>query len=73
MNLVYGEIVAVGAEDGLSVGRVRVGGALRQANLDLLPSAEPGDRVLLCDGVALSKVEDEPSNPIENHVPRHSR
>jgi len=40
------------------MGRVRVGGALKKVPLDLLTDAECGDTVLLCDGAAISKVEE---------------
>lgn len=56
MNLIYGEIVAVFLEDGLLVGRVRVRGATKKIPLGLLTDAVQGDRVLICDGVAISKV-----------------
>lgn len=60
MNLVYGEIIEVGSEDGLSVGRVRVHGATKKISLGLLTDARQGDRVLICDGVAISKVATPP-------------
>jgi len=56
MNLVYGEIVEVVAEDGVPVGRISVHGAIRKIALGLLTDAAQGDRVLICDGVAISKV-----------------
>lgn len=56
MNLLYAEIVEVFLEDGLRMGRVRVGGASKKVPLELLTDAEPGDTVLLCGGVAISKV-----------------
>ncbi len=56
MNLVYGEIIAVFSEDGMPVGRVRVRGATQKIPLGLLTDAVRGDRVLICDGVAISKV-----------------
>ena len=58
MNLIYGEIADVFIEDGLRMGKVRVGGAMRKVTLELLTDAQPGDRVLLCDGVAISKEEE---------------
>jgi hydrogenase maturation factor len=72
MNLVYGEVVDVLHEDGMRVGRIRVGGALRRAVLDLIHEPARGDRVLLCDGIAISKVENAVTTET-NHVPRHSR
>ena len=56
MNLVYGEIVEVVPEDGVLVGKIRVHGAIRKIALGLLTDAAQGDRVLICDGVAISKV-----------------
>ncbi len=38
------------------MGRVRVHGATRKIALGLLTDASQGDRVLICDGVAISKV-----------------
>jgi hydrogenase maturation factor len=72
MNLMFGEIVEVGHADGVRVGKVRVGGACRQMILELIADAACGDRVLLCDGVAISRVE-ENQTPELSHVPRHSR
>ena len=57
MNLVYGEVVGVGFEDGIQIGRVRVSGAIKKITLDLLTGIELGDRVLICDGIAIAKVE----------------
>lgn len=70
MNLLYGEIIDVAWEEGLLMGRVRVGGALKKISLDLLTDPLPGDNVLVCEGVALGRVE--PSKE-PHHVPRHSR
>jgi hydrogenase maturation factor len=56
MNLLYGEIIEVLNEDGLRFGRVRVRGVVRKIALGLLTDAIQGDRVLICDGVAIGKV-----------------
>jgi hydrogenase maturation factor len=56
VNLVYAEVVAVSTERGARMGKVRVRGALSQVPLDLVPEAQPGDTVLVCDGVAIGKV-----------------
>ncbi len=72
MNLVYGEIVEVIQEEGMRMGSIRVGGALRRAALDLIHNPLRGDRVLLCDGVAIGKVENEITTE-KKHVPRHTR
>jgi len=58
MNLVYGEIVEVFSEEGILFGRVQVHGATKKIPLGLLTDAAQGDRVLICDGVAISKVAD---------------
>jgi hydrogenase maturation factor len=56
MNLLYGEIVEIFLEDGMRMGRIRVGGAMKNVLLDLT-EARCGDIVLLCDGVAINRVE----------------
>jgi hydrogenase maturation factor len=71
MNLLYGEIVDISREDDALIGRVRVGGALKKIALDLLTDPQPGDNVLLCEGVALARVES--SSKESHHVPRHTR
>jgi hydrogenase maturation factor len=71
MNLIFGEVISVFTEDGMRVGRIRVsGGVIRRASLELLTDAAPGAEVLICDGVAISKVE---PNTETDHVPCHSR
>ena len=58
MNLVYGVIAEIGSEQGRRTGKVRVGGAIKRISLDLLADPTLGDKVLVCEGVALAKVED---------------
>ena len=58
MNLIYGEVVEISVENGMRMGNVRVAGALKKIPLDLLTGVECGDKVLICDGVAISKVDD---------------
>ena len=58
MNLVYGEVIEILTEDGMKFGKVRVGGALKKISLELLTDVARGDRVLICDGVAISKVDE---------------
>lgn len=72
MNLIYGEVVDIFSEDGIRMGRVRVGRAVKKVPLDLLTDVECGDRVLLCDGVAISRVVDT-AQPEDKHVSRDSR
>ena len=55
MNLLYGEIVEMLAEDGMRFGKIRVGSALKKISLELLGEPQIGDRVLVCDGIAISK------------------
>ena len=59
MKLVFGEVVKVFDEFGIRMGKIRVRGAIKEAALDLLGGIEPGDIVLLCDGIAVSKVQTE--------------
>jgi hydrogenase maturation factor len=70
MNLTYGEVTELFTENGMQMGTVRVSGAVKKVPLDLLTSVQCGDRVLLCDGVAISKVADTAA---ENNVSRDSR
>jgi hydrogenase maturation factor len=72
MNLAYVEIVEVFVEDGMRMARIKAGGAFKKVPLDLLTDAKAGDTVLLCDGVAISKVRrtDAAEN---NDVPGHTR
>jgi hydrogenase maturation factor len=72
MNLVYGEIVALRATKTDLRGKVRIGGALKEVSLDLLTAPQTGDKVLLCEGIALAKV-DPPHTEEQNHVPGHTR
>lgn len=59
MNLVYGEIVALSCEREMQTGKVRVGGAIKTVMLDLVSPAQIGETILLCDGVAIAKVDAE--------------
>ena len=61
MNLVYGEIVDFKVEDGMQMGSIRVSGVLKKVPLDLLQDVQRGDKVLICDGVAIAKVADNRS------------
>ena len=53
------------------MGKVRVGGAQKNIALDLLTEPQPGDNVLVCEGIALARVES--SSKESHHVPRHPR
>ena len=63
MNLLFGEVVEVLSEDGMRMGRICVGGAQRKVAFELIQDAVPGDLVLLCDGVAISKVAPAENSP----------
>jgi hydrogenase maturation factor len=72
MNLLYAEISEVLAADGMRMGKVRVGGAMKMIPLELLADAAAGDTILLCDGVAIGKVAGEPPKE-NNHVSGNPR
>jgi hydrogenase maturation factor len=59
MNLVYGEVVDVNVEEGIQIGTVRISGVKKKIVLDLLNGVQCGDRILICDGIAIGKVADE--------------
>jgi hydrogenase maturation factor len=58
VNLCFGEIITTYSENGLRFGRVRVGGAIKAVSLDFVKDAAIGERVLVCDGVALNRVDE---------------
>ena len=58
MNLIYAQVLAVQEERGALMGRVRVCGALSTVPFGLVPEAQPGDTVLVCDGVAIGLVSE---------------
>ena len=58
MNIVYAEVLSVSSEHGTRLGKVRVRGAISTVQLDLVPEAQPGDTVLVCDGVAIGRVSE---------------
>ena len=57
MNLLYGRIIEFSYEDGMRIGRIQVGGAIKKVSLELLAESRIGDRVLVCDGMAISRDE----------------
>jgi hydrogenase maturation factor len=73
MNLVYAEIVDVEVQDGMRFGNVTVSGAMKKIPLDLLQDVTKGDKVLLCDGVAIAKANDSRIPNCGNHVLGDSR
>ena len=52
-----GKILETTLANGMRVGRVDFGGILRQACLDLVPEAQPGDYVMVHVGFAISRVD----------------
>jgi hydrogenase maturation factor len=72
MNLLYGEIVDIFLEQGMRMGTVQVGGARKKITLDLLTNAGCGDTVLLCDGIAIGRVESG-RQAERNDVPGNTR
>jgi len=54
-----GQILEATEIDGLRVGRVQFGGVTRDAYLDYVPEAQPGDYVIVHVGFAISKVDAE--------------
>jgi hydrogenase maturation factor len=57
MNLVCGEIVSISREGDMRIGKIRIRGAMKNVLLELVTAAEIGDSVLICDGVAIAKVD----------------
>ena len=68
MNLLYGQIVEIASEDGMRMGKIRVAGAFKKVSLELLGDAQIGDRVLVCDGIALSKEEPVAPPPLSQQL-----
>ncbi len=66
MNLLYGNIVEIFSQDGMRMGKVRVAGTVKNIPLELLTDVQPGDRVLLCDGVAIGKVSGSAKRGTQN-------
>lgn len=56
---VPGKIVEVYERDGLPMGKVDFGGALREACLSYVPSAAVGDYVLIHVGFAINRLSEE--------------
>jgi len=68
-NLIYGEVVSLNERDPMKMARIKIGGAIKEVSIGLLTGVRIGDRVLLCDGVAIARVDEQTSN----HVSRDSR
>ena len=72
MNLMYGEIIDVFSGPEPRLGKVRIRGVIKTISLDLLTNPVPGDKVLVCDGVAIGKVEG-PITKEADYVSGHPR
>lgn len=59
MNLVYGIVTEMFEDNGVKMGKIRVGAAFTKVPLALVPEVEVGDTVLITDGVAVTKVQEE--------------
>ena len=62
MNLIYGEIVGLNECDPMKMARIKISGAIKEVSIGLLTGLQIGDRVLLCDGVAIARVGEQKSN-----------
>jgi 2-polyprenyl-3-methyl-5-hydroxy-6-metoxy-1,4-benzoquinol methylase/hydrogenase maturation factor len=60
VNLLYGRLVEISDEDGIQSGKIEVDGASKKVALGLLTDVTCGDTLLVCDGVAISKVQQQP-------------
>jgi hydrogenase maturation factor len=69
MNLIYGEVVSLNERDPMKMARIKIGGAIKEVSIGLLTGVRIGDRVLLCDGVAIARVDEQTSD----HVSRDPR
>jgi hydrogenase maturation factor len=72
MNLLYGRLLEIATEDGVRFGKILVGGARKKVPLGLLTDVACGDKLLICDGVAIGRVA-EPPNEETKHVPGDTR
>ncbi len=66
MNLLYADIVEVFSQDGMRIAKIRVAGASKNIPLELLTDVQSGDRVLVCDGVAIGKVSSSAKRGTQN-------
>ena len=62
MNLIYGEVVDLNERDSMKMARIKIAGAIKEVSIGLLTGVGIGDRVLLCDGVAIARVDEETSD-----------
>jgi hydrogenase maturation factor len=59
MNLIYGEVVGLNERDPMKMARIKIAGAIKEVSIGLLTGVRIGDRVLLCDGVAIARVDEQ--------------
>jgi hydrogenase maturation factor len=62
MNLIYGEVVGLNERDPMKMARIKITGAITEVSIGLLTGVRIGDRVLLCDGVAIARVDEQTSD-----------
>ena len=70
MNLVYGVIVKLSNDPEGRMARVRFGNVMRWVAVELISELRPGDRVLVCDNVAIAKADLRTTNH-EDHLSRN--
>jgi len=72
MNLFYARLIEIISEDEVRMGKVLVGGVRKKVPLELLTDVACGDKLLICDGVAIGKIT-EPPNEEKKHVSGDTR
>jgi hydrogenase maturation factor len=64
MNLIYGEVVGLNERDPMKMARIKIAGAIKEVSIGLLTGVRIGDTVLLCEGVAIARVDEETSDNV---------
>lgn len=64
MNLLSGQIEEIYVDDGMTMGKINIRGAILKASLTFVMNAKVGDIVLIESGVAISKTEREQANRV---------
>jgi hydrogenase maturation factor len=62
VNLIYGEVVDLNEREPMKLARIKVAGAIKEVSIGLLTGVQIGDSVLLCDGVAIARVDEQNSD-----------
>ena len=62
MNLIYGEVVGLSERDRMQMARIKIAGAIKEVSIGLLTGVRIDDMVLLCDGVAIARVDEQTSD-----------